>query len=295
MKVEWNRTGKRAVLAGAGLALCLLIGLLLFSARSTPQGSKDRAALGEARSGAMTVDLPAAVWNVEVTEARVPGRPLVVIDPGHGGRDPGALGASGEIREKELTLLIARQLRAELARRGRVRVALTRDDDSTLALGGRAELARRLGADLFISLHADSAADPQARGASVYSLSDVASDADAARLAAVQGGTEAVSSSGEGSVRALLADLAARDAMTGSADFARRLLDRAGSIELRPEPHQFAAFRVLRRTGAPAVLFEMGYLSNPEDEAMLRDPRTQDRLVDALADAAEAEMALARR
>lgn len=244
----------------------------------------------------MTVDLPAALANVQVTEARVPGRPLVVIDPGHGGRDPGATGASGEIREKDLTLLIARELRAELARRGRVRVALTRDDDASLELDQRGELARRLGADLFISLHADSAADPHARGATIYSLSDVASDADAARLAAAQGGHgEAVSSSADGSVRALLADLAMRDAMEGSADFAMRLLDRAGGIELRPEPHRFAAFRVLRRTQAPAVLFEMGYLSNAADEAMLRDPASRGRLVRMLAGAIEAEMALARR
>jgi N-acetylmuramoyl-L-alanine amidase len=245
----------------------------------------------------MTVDLPAALANVRVTEARVPGRPLVVIDPGHGGRDPGATGASGEVREKDLTLRIARELRDELARRGRVRIALTRDGDTSLELYQRAELARRLGADLFISLHADSAKDPHARGATVYSLSDVASDADAARLAAAQGGRgEVVSSVADGSVRALLADLAARDAMTGSADFAVRLLDRADSgLEFRPEPHRFAAFRVLRRTEAPAVLFEMGYLSNAQDEAMLRDASARARLVRVLAQAIETEMALAFR
>ncbi len=245
----------------------------------------------------MTVDLPATLAGVRVTEARTPGRPLVVIDPGHGGRDPGATGVAAGTREKELTLLVARELRDELARRGRVRVALTREGDASLELDRRADIARRLGADLFISLHADSAKDPQARGATVYSLSDVASDADAARLAAAQGAPGAsVSSVADGSVRTLLADLAARDAMTGSADFAVRLLDRAtGRVELRPEPHRFAAFRVLRRTEAPAVLFEMGYLSNAMDEAMLRDPGTRGRMVAALAQAVETELALARR
>lgn len=286
---------KKLLLAGGALGLCLLLASLL-SVRSAPQSAADRAALGEARTGAMTVDLPVALANVQVTEGRVPGRPMVVIDPGHGGRDPGATGASGEVQEKDLTLLVARELRAELARRGRVRIALTRDGDASLELDGRAELARRLGADLFISLHADSASEPQARGATVYSLSDVASDAEAARLAAAQEGTgEAVSSSDDGSVRALLADLAVRDAMAGSADFAARLLDRSSGLELRPEPHRFAAFRVLRRTHAPAVLFEMGYLSNADDEAMLRDPASRARLVRTLAGAIETEMALVRR
>ena len=286
----------QALVAGGVFALCVLVAASL-GRSPEPQVSGDRAALGEARSGAMTVDLPATLAGVRVTEARTPGRPLVVIDPGHGGRDPGATGVAAGTREKELTLLVARELRDELARRGRVRVALTREGDASLELDRRADIARRLGADLFISLHADSANDPQARGATVYSLSDVASDADAARLAAAQGAPGAsVSSVADGSVRTLLADLAARDAMTGSADFAVRLLDRAtGRVELRPEPHRFAAFRVLRRTEAPAVLFEMGYLSNAKDEAMLRDPRTRGRMVAALAQAVETELALARR
>jgi N-acetylmuramoyl-L-alanine amidase len=286
---------RQAAIAGGALLLCLLTGALIGQRAETVNAS-DRAALGEARRGAMTVELPASLTNVEVTEARAPGRPLVVIDPGHGGRDPGATGVVGGIKEKNLTLLVARELRAELARRGRVRIALTRDGDASLDLNGRAEIARQLGADLFISLHADSSTDPKARGATVYSLSDVASDADAARMAAAQGGSGSVSSVADGSVRALLADLAARDAMTGSADFAVRLLDRtSGRVELRPEPHRFAAFRVLRRTGAPAVLFEMGYLSSSEDETMLLDSAARARMVAALARAIEAELALARR
>ena len=219
----------------------------------------------------------------------------MVIDPGHGGRDGGAPGASGDTREKDVTLLIARDLRDELAERGRVRIALTRDADATLTLDERAAIARRLGAGLFVAIHADSAPNPGARGATVYSLSEVASDADAAMLAARQNGEGAVASVPEPSLRGLLSDLAARDEMDGSADFALRVLREArGSVPLRPEPHRFAAFRVLRRSGAPAVLFEAGYMSNAADEAMLLDPVQRGRIVKALAKAIEAQAAVNR-
>jgi len=247
---------------------------------------------GEARRGGLTVSLPDPLGDVTVTEARVPGRPLVVIDPGHGGRDPGAPGIASGVREKQLTLLVARELRDRLARSGRVRLALTRDRDRSLQLDQRSDIARRLGADLFVSLHADSSSDASARGATVYSLSEIASDTDAARMAAMQGNGTARNTSG-GSVRALLADLAARDAMNASAEFALRLVGTAaGEISLRPEPHRFAAFRVLRRAEAPAVLFEMGYLSNAQDEAMLLDPRQREQIVAMMARAIETEMAL---
>ena len=233
---------------------------------------------------------------VPITEARVPGRPLVVIDPGHGGRDPGASGMVSKVREKDLTLTLALELRARLAAGGRVRVALTRDGDQTLALDDRSAIARQLGAALFVSLHADSAANPLARGATIYSLSDVASDADAAQFAAAEDqDAQAVTSSTDGSVRALLADLATQDEMNASAEFAGRLLRKAqGRVELRPEPHRFAAFRVLRRADAPAVLFEAGYLSNVEDEAMLTDPVQRGRIVSALARAIESQLAARR-
>jgi N-acetylmuramoyl-L-alanine amidase len=222
----------------------------------------------------------------------VPGRPLVVIDPGHGGRDGGAPGASGRNQEKDVTLLIARELRARLASGGRVRIALTRDGDATLTLEDRAFIVRRLGAALFLSIHADSAPNAFARGATAYSLSEVASDADAALRASQESGEEAVASVADGSVRALLADLAVRDSMSAGADFANRIVAQAqGRVLLRPEPHRFAAFRVLRRAEAPAVLFEAGYMSNAEDEAMLLDPEQRGRMVEALARAIEAQAA----
>src|SRR5205085_1800557 len=204
---------------------------------------------------------------------------------------PGATSVSGQVREKELTLLFAQALRDELVKRGRVRVAMTRDDDRYLTLDDRAAVARRLNAAIFVSIHIDSAANPLARGASVYSLSDVASDAEAASLAARENGN-AASTSGGGAVEAVLADLAMRSQMNASADLASRLVGKAaGRVELRPNPHRFAAFHVLRRADAPAVLFEAGYLSNTDDEMLLRDPEQRSKTVLALAQAIEADVA----
>ncbi|HXG80880.1 MAG TPA: N-acetylmuramoyl-L-alanine amidase, partial [Sphingomicrobium sp.] len=229
------------------------------------------ALIGEARTGRLTLDLPEAVTEVRVREARRPGRPIVLIDPGHGGRDPGAPGVSGMTREKDLTLAMARELADLLEQRGRVRVALTREDDKYLSLEQRAAIARRLRAGLFLSIHMDSAPNPLAKGATIYSLSDVASSAEAARFARAENAEAgALSSEPDDSVRALLADVALREQMEASAGLAERLLRRAaGRVELRPRPHQFAAFHVLRRAETPAVLVEAGYISNGEDEAML--------------------------
>jgi N-acetylmuramoyl-L-alanine amidase len=144
---------------------------------------------------------------------------------------------------------------------------------------------------MFVSLHIDSAPNPLARGASVYSLSDVASDAEAAHLAAAENGAN---TAGErnGSLGAMLSDLAMRSQMSASADLASRLVNKsAGRFELRPDPHRFAAFYVLRSARAPAVLFEAGYLSNADDEVLLRDPKHRADIALALTQAIEADVA----
>ncbi|HET7708868.1 MAG TPA: N-acetylmuramoyl-L-alanine amidase [Sphingomicrobium sp.] len=281
--------------AGAGLTM---VGAVLATlALNAPEGGEAAAArdarIGEARAGQVTVALPETVSDVQMTEARAPGRPIVLIDPGHGGRDPGATAVSGVTTEKQLTLVMARELRDLLARRGRVRVALTRDSDKYLTLDQRADLASRLGASLYLSLHMDSAPNPTARGASVYSLSDVASDVEAARFARVENAADGSQSQTlDGSVVGMLADLALREQMTTSADLAERLVRKAaGRVLLRPEPHRFAAFHVLGRARVPAVLFEAGYVSNADDEISLMSPAGRKPIVAALADAIEADVA----
>ena len=252
------------------------------------------ALFGEARQGGLTVALRGAAANVAITEAKVPGRPIVLIDPGHGGRDPGAPGVSGLVREKELTLAFARELRDLLAKNGRVRVALTRDGDATLTLEDRAAIALQIGAGLLVSVHMDSAPNPLARGATIYSLSDVASDAEAARFAQAENRAgDALSSEADGGLRFLLSDLALRDQMQESAELATRLVSgNRGRMLLRPEPHKFAAFHILRRSEVPGVLFEAGYISNVEDEALLRTPEGRAPIVAELARAIEIDAAL---
>ena len=167
------RATRGAAISIAGLLLAAAA--LAASSRQTPSSSENEEALiGEARSGTVRVELGSALGEVKLTQARLPGRPIVVLDAGHGGRDPGARSVSGTSSEKDLTLLLARELRAELAERRRVRFALTREDDRYLTLDQRAEIARKLGASAYLSLHIDSAPNPAARGATVYSLSDVA-------------------------------------------------------------------------------------------------------------------------
>lgn len=279
-------SGRERKLAGAaliGVAALAGVGFALTS-RS-----------GAAAQASLTVNLPPAFNDRIYSLSVARGRPIVVIDAGHGGRDPGARSISGEIVEKDLTLALARELRDDLVKRGRVRVAMTRNDDRYLTLEDRAAVARRLNAGMFVSLHMDSAPNPLARGASVYSLSDVASDGEAAHFAALQNGG-ASPEAATGSVQALLSDLAMRTQMSASADLASRLVNRsAGRFELRPQPHRFAAFHVLKRAATPAVLFEAGYISNVDDEALLRSPEHRSEVALALAQAIEADVAARSR
>jgi len=277
-----NRVGKSGASAGVAVTVVAAAAIAVtVAARSTDAAAQ----------ASLTVDLPPAASDRIYASPVARGRPIVVIDAGHGGRDPGATSVSAQVREKELTLALAQSLRDELVKRGRVRVAMTRDDDRYLTLDDRAAVARRLNASMFVSIHIDSAANPLARGASVYSLSDVASDAEAARLAARENG-EVGREPNSGAVDTMLADLAMRSQMSASANLAARLVNKAaGRVELRPNPHRFAAFHVLRRAETPAVLFEAGYLSNADDEVLLRNPDERAKMVLALAQAIEADVA----
>jgi len=272
---------KKGAIAGVAMMALTATTLLLVA------GSRN----GAVAQPTLTVDVPAAVSDTIFGAPEAKGRPIIVIDAGHGGRDPGATSVSGQVSEKDLTLALALELRDDLVKRGRVRVALTRADDRYLTLEERAAVARRLNAALFVSLHMDSAPNPLARGATVYSLSDVASDAEAARLAAAQNQGAGSNASG-GSVQAMLSDLAMQSQMGASADLAARLVSKAsGRLELRPNPHRFASFHVLRRAEAPAVLFEAGYVSNADDEVLLRTPEQRSKIALALAQAIETDVA----
>lgn len=289
--VERRRTIGLAV-GAAVLAAVALLAIAAGRERTDIIGDAS-AIIGEARTGHVTLEMPQAIAEIRIREARLPGRPIVLVDPGHGGRDPGAPGVSGTNQEKQLTLAMAKELADVLEERGRVRVALTREDDRYLTLEQRAGIARRLQAGLFLSLHMDSAPNPLARGATIYSLSDVASSVEAARFAEAENRSDgALSTEADDSVRALLADIALREQMEASAGLAERLLRRAsGRFELRPRPHQFAAFHVLRRAETPAVLIEAGYISNADDEARLMTKAGRAPLVLALAQAVEADLA----
>ncbi|MEO3433787.1 N-acetylmuramoyl-L-alanine amidase [Inquilinus sp. CAU 1745] len=199
---------------------------------------------------------------------------VIAIDAGHGGLDPGAIGVSG-IFEKTITMSVARMLQDELERTGRYRVVMTRDSDVYLKLRHRVSIAREQGADLFISLHADSIGDPSVRGASVYTLSDVASDEEAEMLAARENRADALAGvqlDPEDDVMAsILIDLAQRVTQNESHVFAEILVaELADRTLLLNNSHRRAGFAVLTAPDVPSVLIEMGYLSNPSDEGQLR-------------------------
>jgi N-acetylmuramoyl-L-alanine amidase len=215
--------------------------------------------------------------------------PLVVLDPGHGGRDPGAIGANGT-QEKRITLSAAFEVKRRLEAGGRCRVLLTRGRDVFVPLADRIGLARRREAALFISLHADSA--PGARGASVYTLSETASDALSAALARREneadraGGLRLPSVSPE--VGRILLSLMRQETRAGSDRLARLAVSSLrGEVPLLPNAHRRAAFVVLKAPDVPAALVEMGFLSHPADEAALNRPAHRARLAAALAGAVE--------
>ncbi len=230
-----------------------------------------------------------------VTRARGEDPPLVVIDPGHGGRDPGASSPYSTLPEKDVTLALARAIRDALARTARVRVALTRDDDTYLVLEERYEIARRLGADLFISIHADAApANDQAHGATIYTLSEVASDREAALLARRENaaGLLPAQMNPDPNVNLILIDLAQRESMDRSAEFARLLYREAGTtFPFRPNWHRFAAFVVLKAPDTPSILFESGYLTNQRDAAYLQSEEGRSQIADGMRRAIEAHFA----
>ncbi len=213
-------------------------------------------------------------------------KPVIVIDPGHGGVDPGTIGRRG-VYEKNVTLGVARELRDKLLKTKRYKVVLTRGRDVFVRLRNRVAKGRSARGDLFISLHADSIAKRSVRGASVYTLSERASDKEAAALARKENKADIIAGMdfGEQSkdVANILIDLAQRETMNLSATFANIAVNKlADSVKVLRRSHRFAGFAVLKAPDVPSVLVEMGYLSNAEDERMLNSPKRRAKLVAAL-------------
>lgn len=228
---------------------------------------------------------------LRVKSARPDAKRLVVIDPGHGGVDPGAISRSG-VWEKHIVLAFSRELRRALLATGKFRVRLTRNRDVFLRLRDRIAFARRAEADLFISVHADSIGNSKVRGTSVYTLSERASDKEAGALARKENKSDVIAGvdldDQSNDVINILIDLAQRETMNESAIFARKLVDELGKTrKLLRNTHRFAGFAVLKAPDIPSVLVELGYLSNPTDELLLRNPRQRKRMAAAMSTAVE--------
>lgn len=214
---------------------------------------------------------------------------IVVIDAGHGGHDPGAIGRSG-LREKHVTIAIARLVASKLEASGRYKAILTRRDDRFLRLRQRVAIARKAKADLFVSIHADSVGRRNVRGASVYTLSERASDREAAALAERENKADIIPgmdlSHENKEVSNILIDLAQRETMNQSARLAILMVRALGKrAKILQRPHRQAGFAVLKAPDVPSILIETGFLSNSADEKMLKSQKYRSVIADGIKEA----------
>ncbi len=261
---------------------------------ATPVPGQSPAAVGSAAAAPVPARKPPAAER----PARKDARPVIVIDPGHGGIDPGTISASG-LYEKNVTLQFGRELKTALEAGGKIRAVLTRERDEFLRLRDRIQVARDANAQLFVSVHADSIKDRTLRGASVYTLSENASDDEAAALAQRENRADVIAGldlTGESDdVTNILIDLTQRETMNLSARYANILLGEfKKSVPVLRKSHRFAGFAVLKAPDVPSVLVELGYLSNGEDERTLGTRPGRKLYVDALARAIEGYFAEVR-
>jgi N-acetylmuramoyl-L-alanine amidase len=241
-----------------------------------------RAAVESASKSAESAPEPSAVQQTKDA------RPVIMIDPGHGGIDPGAA-ASGHVVEKDLVLSFAQRLKKRLEAEGRYKVLMTRDEDVFVSLGARVKAARAAQADLFISIHADSISGGQeVRGLTVYTGSERASDADSARLADRENKADAAAGVESGDmpddVSDILQELTLRETRSFSHGFATRLVGEFDAVaRLNKNPHRQARFQVLRAHDVPSVLVELGYLSSQKDLDQLMSEEWRSKMVSAMA------------
>ncbi|MGB6541836.1 MAG: N-acetylmuramoyl-L-alanine amidase [Xanthobacteraceae bacterium] len=218
-------------------------------------------------------------------------RPLVALDPGHGGIDTGTKGPNGE-QEKDIVLDFAQRLRERIEKSGKYRVVMTRSDDTFVALADRVHIARNAGAALFVSIHADALphGEGDAQGASVYTLSETASDSEAARLAEKENRADVIAGvdlkTEPDDVAGILIDLAERETKSFSVQFAHKLVaEMKAAARLHKTPLKSAGFRVLRAPDVPSVLVELGYVSNRQDLQSLLSDQWRNRTADSIAQA----------
>jgi N-acetylmuramoyl-L-alanine amidase len=281
-----SRTG-----AGAGIVLKLALASTDAASFGAGTGTEQQAS-GSASGASAPAELAPA--------PKPPGRskPVIVIDPGHGGIDPGATGVSS-IAEKTVVLAVGQQLRAALMESGRYEVKMTRTTDVFVSLDRRLKMSADQAADLFISLHADSieerAIAENIRGATIYTLSERASDDKARAMAEKENasdliaGLEVADSAGKDQVRNILIDLLKRETLNFSADFSNVLASKLSkSITMSRDPQRSAAFKVLKQTHAPSVLVELGYMSNSQDQQQMTTLAWQKQVAVSISNAVQA-------
>lgn len=244
------------------------------------QVAKDRAAKRSAKKAA-----PAPTPFTLKPRKQANSKPVIVLDAGHGGVDPGALGRKA--REKSVTLNFTRELAKQLRKTGKYKVYLTRNRDIYIPLRQRVNIARKHNADLFISIHADAIKRKNVRGMSIYTLSETASDKEAAALAKKENQSDIIAgidfADQPPEVANILIDLAQRETKNLSVKFANMVVDNArGKTGLLDRTHRFAGFRVLKAPDVPSVLIELGFLTNRSDEKQLLSTAWQRKVAGAL-------------
>ncbi len=243
-------------------------------------------------SGDAAADLADLGAEQPATDSGRPaGRRLVVIDPGHGGIDPGAIGVR-KTKEKDVVLAYGLQLRRQLLALGNIDVVMTRSDDTFLTLRERVKVARDNKADLFIAIHADTVRGEEARGATIYTLSEKASDAEAAALADKENRADIIAGVDLGSeneeVTDILIELVQRESKTHSLVFAKKAVGEMKAVTaFTGKPMRSAGFMVLKAPDVPSVLVELGYLSSEQDEMQLTSPAWRERVAKAMARAVQ--------
>lgn len=256
-------------------------------------GTPQNAVIGATKAPPRHIDDPEPITSTDkkttFTASTSSKKPLIVIDAGHGGVDPGALATNGAY-EKNITLATAKELKQALLATGKYRVKLTRETDIYIKLPDRVRIARQANADMFISLHADTIGRPQVRGSSVYTLSDKASDIETAKLADRENAVDTLVNVNVGSVDAdvadILIDLVTRDTMNQSKVLAETVVStfKRNGVQTLPQlPHRSAGFAVLKAPDIPSVLIEMGYLSNKAEADQLASASHRAKIAQAIA------------